>query len=416
MPVNNSDGRKGELYQAATRGEPSQMSAPLITVVTPSYNQGRFIRATIESVLSQDYPNLEYIVMDGGSTDETAAVVSDYGSRLTWISEKDRGQSHAINKGFRMAKGEIVSWLNSDDLILPGALRHAANAFEKNPLAGAIYGEGYLIDEAGEITSRFPATVPFDLWKLMYLSDYILQQTSYFRKPVIEEVGYLDEDLHWGLDWDLFIRIGKKYQLQYIPEYMGCLREYGAAKTFSGGGRRFRELATILRRHGDLRYPPGYVTYGLDTYGKVWSDWIARLTPSLLQRPSKFCCRYLVALTRQVIDKTIREAQGWYADGWAAPRVHYMLPPGGQTLRIEGTLPNLGPSLQDQRLEVFSHGVPLARFDVPFGDFAFSVPVEPRSEPHYFVVRASKSIVPRLTGISPDSRRLAYMLKAIAWD
>ena len=104
------------------------MPEPLVTIVTPSYNQGRFIRATIESVLAQDYPAIEYIIMDGGSTDETAAIASEYKERLTFISESDRGQSHAINKGFRMARGEIVSWINSDDIILPGAVGHAVRA------------------------------------------------------------------------------------------------------------------------------------------------------------------------------------------------------------------------------------------------------------------------------------------------
>ena len=117
------------------------MSGPLVTVVTPSYNQGHYIRATIESVLSQDYPNLEYIIMDGGSTDATASVVKDYASRLTFISERDRGQSHAINKGFQRARGTIVSWLNSDDIYLPGAIGKAVEAFERNPAAGAVYGE-----------------------------------------------------------------------------------------------------------------------------------------------------------------------------------------------------------------------------------------------------------------------------------
>src|SRR5262245_18944056 len=144
------------------------MRPPLVTVVTPSFNQGRFIRATIESVLSQDYPDIEYIVMDGGSTDDTAEVVKDFAGRLTWISEKDRGQSHAINKGFRMAKGEIVAWINSDDSLVPGAVAHAVRAFVHHPEAGAVYGEGYLIDRAGRITSRFPATEPFNLWKLIY--------------------------------------------------------------------------------------------------------------------------------------------------------------------------------------------------------------------------------------------------------
>src|SRR5580704_13013939 len=160
------------------------MTFPLVTIVTPSFNQGRFIRATIESVLSQDYPNLEYIIMDGGSTDETSAIAAEYGTRLKWISEKDRGQSHAINKGFRMAKGEIVSWLNSDDIILPGAVACAVNAFSRNPRLGAVYGEGYQIDIDGNIKCRFPATEPFNLWKLIYLSDYILQQTAYFRRSV----------------------------------------------------------------------------------------------------------------------------------------------------------------------------------------------------------------------------------------
>src|SRR6267142_508883 len=109
------------------------MSGPLVTIVTPSFNQGHFIRATIESVLSQDYPHIEYIIMDGGSTDETASVVSDYAGRLTFISERDRGQSHAINKGFRMARGSILAWLNSDDLYLPGCIRTAVEAFGRNP-------------------------------------------------------------------------------------------------------------------------------------------------------------------------------------------------------------------------------------------------------------------------------------------
>ena len=109
------------------------MPQPTVTIVTPSYNQGEFIRATIESVLSQDYPQLEYIVMDGGSTDQTAAIAAEYSSRLTWISEKDRGQAHAINKGFQMSKADIVAWLNSDDILLPGALTRAVNSFASAP-------------------------------------------------------------------------------------------------------------------------------------------------------------------------------------------------------------------------------------------------------------------------------------------
>lgn len=256
------------------------MGQPLVSIVTPSLNQGRFIRATIESVLRQDYSPIEYIVMDGGSSDETAAVVKDYASRLTWISEPDRGQSHAINKGFRMAKGSVLSWLNSDDLILPGAVRHAVNGLEQDPEAGAVYGEGYLIDREGNTTGRFPWTEPFHLWKLTHLSDYILQQTVYFRREAIEQVGLLREDLHYVMDWDILIRVGQRYGLHYIPEYMGCLREYPEAKSSAGGRARIREIGQLIGKSS-----PGYKVYALHTYRKLWCDWIAANMPRALATP-----------------------------------------------------------------------------------------------------------------------------------
>ena len=209
------------------------MEPPLVSIVTPSYNQGHFIRATIESVLSQDYPNIEYIVMDGSSTDDTAAIVAEYAGKLTWISEKDRGQAHAINKGFQSASGEIVAWLNSDDVLLPGAVRRAVEAFQRSPGVSAIYGEGYCMNREGRFTRRFPATEPFNLWKLVHLSDYILQQLTFFRREPLERIGWLDENLHYTLDWDLLIRLGKRFGLLYVGEDFGALREYPEAKSFS---------------------------------------------------------------------------------------------------------------------------------------------------------------------------------------
>ena len=387
---------------------------PLVTVVTPSYNQGRFIRATIESVLAQDYPAIEYIVMDGGSTDETAAVVSEYAGRLKWISEKDRGQSHAINKGFRMARGEFVSWLNSDDLILPGAVRHAVETFGRNPDLGAVYGEGYLIDETGDARRRFPATEPFNLWKLIHLSDFVLQQTLYFRKCVFDEVGYLDENLHWGMDWEILMRIGKRYPIEYIPQYMGSLREYGEAKTFSGGARRFRELARIMRLHSGKRYPPGYITYGLDTYEKIWNGWVERHSPEFLGGVSAIVQKYITLGCRYWIDRTLREAQGWYSDGWAAPVVKYMLPPGRGKLRIEGMQPDLGLPRHDQEIRVIGNRTLLQRTAVPLGEFEVALPLTPANgAPVALELKASRSFRPgRKNG---DSRRLAYVLKRVQW-
>jgi hypothetical protein len=244
-----------------------------------------------------------------------------------------------------MATGEIVSWLNSDDLILPGAVSTAVKTLESDAGIMAVYGEGYLIDATGKVTRRFPATEPFNLWKLVYVLDYILQQTVYFRKSVFGEVGYLDENLHWGLDWDILIRIGQRYPLRYIPEYMGCLREYREAKSFSGGTRRFRELAQIMRRHGRLRYPPGYTYYGLGTYGRIVSETIERLTPRFLEGRSAQLQKLLARGAGYWIDRTNREAQGWYSDGWAGVEMKYMLPAGEGSIRIRGRLPELSPLL-----------------------------------------------------------------------
>ncbi len=231
-------------------------SSPIVTVVTPSYNHGGFIRATIESVLSQDYPNLEYIVMDGGSSDNTASVVKDYASRLCFVSERDRGQSHAINKGFRQGHGSILAWLNSDDIYLPNAISTAVQALSAQPTAGMVYGEGCVIGHDGTNQGRFPHSRPFDLWRLVYLSDYILQQSSFYHRAVLDDVGYLDEELHYGLDWDLFIRIGLKYPVSYIPQYLGCIREHADSKSSRGAWTRARELHCLLKKHTGLRLPP----------------------------------------------------------------------------------------------------------------------------------------------------------------
>ena len=233
------------------------MRNPLVSIVTPSYNQGPFIRATIESVLSQDYPDIEYIIMDGGSTDETASVVKDYSSRLTWISEKDRGQSHAINKGFQMAKGSVVAWMNSDDVYLPGAVSRGTAELVANPRFGAVYGEGYLIDRVGKITKRFPVTEPFNLWKLVHLSDYILQQTVFFRCSVFDDIGWVDEDLHYVMDWDLLIRIGEALSAWLHPGVPGVPARVPGGEDVrrrpAAGGRNRRDHAAPRRQAPDPR-------------------------------------------------------------------------------------------------------------------------------------------------------------------
>ena len=394
------------------------MTDPLVTVVTPSYNQGHFIRATIESVLSQDYPHLEYIIMDGGSTDETAAVVRDYASQLTFISETDRGQSHAINKGFQRARGTILAWLNSDDLYLPGAVRTAVDAFRRNPAAGAVYGEGYLINAEGVVSGRFPHTEPLNLWKLVHLSDYILQQSVYFRRDVLDDVGYLDENLHYSMDWDILIRIASKYSLAYIPEYMGCLREYPAAKSSAGGKRRIRELRALLRRHTGQWVPPGYVVYGLDTYHKLWCDAISRMVPSRLEAVSSRLQWLVRTGAGLIIARTIRDSQGLYGDFWASRRLRYMLPPGEGSLLIEGSLPDWKGAFEGQKLVVTANDRYLGEFPVALGDFQVRVDIPPELQHQllHLIVRAGRWAMPSRVALTGDRRRLAYYLKSIRWS
>ncbi len=393
------------------------MREPLVTIVTPSYNQGEFIRATIESVLRQDYPAIEYIIVDGGSTDRTAAVVAEYAGRLRWISENDRGQSHAINKGFRLARGEIVAWLNSDDTLLDGAVSSAVRAFVANPRAGAVYGEGYLMDRQGSVTGRFPHTEPLNLWKLVHLSDYILQQSVFFRKEIVDELGGLDEDLHYTMDWDLLIRIGKRRPLHYIPEYLGCLREYPEAKSFSGGPRRIREIAGLLRRHTGMWLPPGLVIYGLETYRQLWCRRIEGLTPRALRRVSAVLQWLIRVGCGYLIERAIWTAQGWYPDGWASPRVRCMLPPGEGPLVIEGSLPETNTDLRGQVIRVWSGGVTIAEAAVPAGEFRLSVgwPAGSTTGPVEFELRAARSFRPSAPEPARYGRRLAYVLRSVGW-
>jgi hypothetical protein len=390
------------------------MRQPVVTIVTPSFNQGRFIRQTIESVLNQDYPNLEYIIVDGGSTDGTAAVVREYKGRLTWISEPDHGQAHAINKGFRRAKGEILAWLNSDDLILPGSVTCAVQALTSRPECGAVYGEGYRIDEAGRVTGRFPATEPFNLWKLVHLSDYILQQSLYFRRSVLQEIGYLDESLHYGMDWDVLIRIGKRWPLAYIPEYLGCLREYPEAKTFSGGKERARELLRILRKHTGLRYPPGHIAYGLETRQRLWMAALETRSPRWLRAPAIVLSLLVYVATAYPIMCVLRGSQGWYPDGWASVRLHWMLPPGTGRIAVRGCLPETCSQLRRQVLTVFCEGRLMRRVELEPGDFELHVPAKALDGPLRIEVRATRYVRPRL-GSELSLRRKAYILKSIEW-
>jgi glycosyltransferase involved in cell wall biosynthesis len=225
----------------------SSHGLPLVTIVTPSYNQGRFIRETIESVLSQDYPHIEYLVFDGGSTDETLDILKGYDNRLFWISEPDRGQAHAINKGLKRAKGSLVAWLNSDDVYLAGAIAKAVTYLNENPRLGMAYGEAYHVDEHGRVIDRYPTEL-FDPQRLIETC-HICQPATFMRREAIHEIGYLDESLQYCIDYDLWIRLSKKYPLGLIPSYLAHSRLHSDCKTIRQRIAAYKEAVEVLYRH-----------------------------------------------------------------------------------------------------------------------------------------------------------------------
>ncbi len=229
------------------------MELPSITVVTPSYNQGGYIAETIRSVAEQNYPNLEHLVIDAKSTDQTLEVLAGFAHLpdLRWISEKDRGQSDAINKGIRMAQGEIVGWLNSDDYYHPGALQAIGRAFAENPGAGLVYGAGTKVNADGSVQKEIPFR-PFDRRRLRS-AFYILQPSMFFRRDLFTQVGGLTESLHYAMDWELLLKFPKNTPMVAIPEKIAQLRCYPNTKTSTGGWQRMQEIAGIGRQfHGPL--------------------------------------------------------------------------------------------------------------------------------------------------------------------
>lgn len=229
---------------------------PRISLITPSLNQGKFIEATIQSILSQNYPNLEYIVMDGGSSDNTLEVLKRYSSQLKWISEKDNGQTSAINKGLRMANGEIAAYLNADDLLLPGTLFKVAHIFMEHPEAMWVTGQCRIIDENNqEVRRLITAYKNFWLWFgqrfALLMTDYISQPSTFWRARALNDFGYPDENLHYAMDYEYWLRLYSKYPPLFIPEYLSMFRIHHQSKNANAGHKNvyIDEERIAIQRH-----------------------------------------------------------------------------------------------------------------------------------------------------------------------
>lgn len=223
----------------------------MISVVTPSLNQGHYIEATLRSVLAQADVNFEHVVIDGGSTDNTRKILMKYEGLypMRWISEPDQGQADAITKGFKLCRGDILGWLNSDDVYLDTqVLKRVIDLFERFPEAHIVSAGGVALSSSGKWERQITVRQDYFSHQRLCWTDHVLQPATFFRREVLSEVN-LDTSLHYAFDWDFFIRLARRFNLLAVDEVWAGYRMSGTTKTETGGWRRAHELRTVIGRH-----------------------------------------------------------------------------------------------------------------------------------------------------------------------
>ncbi len=237
------------------------MLYPKISIITPSYNQGKFIEKTILSILNQDYKNFEYIIMDGGSTDKTLEILKKYDDKIIWKSEKDNGQSNAINKGLKMATGDIMAYLNSDDTYEPNTFKKVAEFFQNNPDKKWVYGKCKIINEKDQeirkwITAYKNLLLKNYSYKKLLTENFISQPATFWRKELLDEIGYLNEKEHFCMDYEYWLRIGQKYDAGVINDYLANFRYYSNSKSGSVNKKQFQDELRLAKKYNQGKIWP----------------------------------------------------------------------------------------------------------------------------------------------------------------
>lgn len=250
---------------------------PLVSIITPSFNQGKFLEETMLSVLNQDYEAIEYIIVDGGSTDNSLDVIQKYQSRLAWwVSEPDKGQTEAINKGFSHASGEILAWLNSDDVYHPGAVREAVKYLQEHPQVGLVYGDLDFIDENDRLIGKFNAAQT-DLPRLRRGYVHIPQPSAFFRADLWKKIGPLDESFFFAMDYDLWTRLAAVSELKYLPgKTWAKFRLHSDGKTINSDDRCWPEMLRVHYRDGGKPFAPIVLKYWLRKLAAPFLNWNRR--------------------------------------------------------------------------------------------------------------------------------------------
>ena len=272
---------------------------PRVSVVTPSYNQAQFIEETIRSVLLQGYPNLEYIIIDGGSTDGSLDIIHKYQPWLSyWISEPDRGQTHAVNKGWANATGEILAYINSDDCYQQGAVAAAVEGFCANPPAVMVYGSAIVVDETGKKLRAWEGK-PFDLKVMLTVGSIVPQPATFFSGNILKKVSYLDEKWHMIMDYELCIRIGLQFPVVCLPVTLARFRDHSQSKT----NMRFEATATELIHFLATFFPeqvPAKKMQAIkrETVSRIHYEWALAYLEQGRQQPSKALRQLLNSIVR----------------------------------------------------------------------------------------------------------------------
>ncbi|MGH2972493.1 MAG: glycosyltransferase family 2 protein [Gaiellaceae bacterium] len=227
---------------------------PLVSIVTPSFNQARYLREAIESVRTQTYAHVEHVVVDGSSTDGTLDILREY-DELQWISEPDRGQSHALNKGFAMSTGEIFGWLNADDAYEPEAVAEAVAALQESG-AGLVYADVTRVNDDRVDPRRIRSRATWDLWTELNDGNGVFSPAVFFTRSALDTVGGVDESLHLAMDYDLWLRIGRQFGARHVDRVWAVQRIHGEAKTIRHYQDFWPERLAVSRRHGGRLVSP----------------------------------------------------------------------------------------------------------------------------------------------------------------
>lgn len=255
----------------------SNNELPLVSIVTPSFNQAPYLEETIRSVLDQDYPRIEYIVVDGGSADGSVGIIKKYADKLAWwVSEVDKGQTDAINKGFGRAKGKFLAWINSDDTYQTGAVSAAVEYLGEHPEVGMVYADCNFINEEGKIIGKFGAAQT-DYKRLRQGYVHIPQQTMFFRAGLWHAVGPLDPSFYFAMDYDLWVRIADRSEIKYLEgQTWANFRIHTSGKTIVADDRCWPEMLRVHYRDGGSIFSVIVAKYYIRKLIAPWWNWRRR--------------------------------------------------------------------------------------------------------------------------------------------